>query len=1020
MQVVRQSLLLILAVCLGAGSVAPSRAADRRPIGDGPSSQPVSGDEEMKKLLPPIRPIEPREALKTFQIPESLELQLAAAEPLITDPIAVAWDEDGRLYVAEMRDYPYNPTAPDKALGRVRLLEDRDNDGEYETSTVFADRVHWPSGIAPYRGGVFVAAPPDIFYMKDTDGDGVADEKRVIFTGWGTNAAEDIMNNLEWGLDHWVYGASSYNGGEMRALEHPEDKPQSTRGRDFRFDPLSHRIQPIPGAGDFGNGFDDWGNRFVCSSGEHIMHDVVPAHYLTLNPYLPLPRLVHNVAAGEDRDRVYPISGPEPWRVVREKFWSRWVDTTPDMNAGRFPPRELAPQGWVTGTAGVKIYRGHALPDEYRGNAFIAEPAGNLIIRNVLTPAGATFEARRPTPNHDFMASTDNWFRPVNSNTGPDGCLYILDMYREFIEDPSAIPEDILKHLNMLSGNDRGRIYRVAPKGFARPLPRRLSQAGTGELVELLADPNGWMRETAHRLIFERQDQSAASPLRAMLRSNPSPQGRLHALWSLNGLNALDEAAVLAALSDAHPAVREHAVRLAEKWFQRVEPIRRKVISLADDPQPRVRFQVALSLGLLADKEVVGVLAAMADRDLADGWIRMAVLNAAAERSADLLESLLSNRAFLDKPEAGLFLSALVGVTGARNDTGEVGRVVSAPLGDLLKDHARLRRQLIVGVATGLGRAGNSLQKVLASLKTGVPHREMLTTLFHECAVTVADVGRSQEERIEAVRLLAHAPIDILLEPLAELLNPREPQRLQLAAIQALSVQTDARVGAVLVAHWGGYTPPLRREAVEALFARGERLPALLDAIENGRIPPGQLDPARRKGLLGHADQTIRRRAEQLLSNQSPGDRQAVVERYHEALKLPGDATRGLAVYEKNCMTCHRAGKKGFAVGPNVTEMQKRTAEELITHILDPNREVQPNYINYLVITSDGRDITGILAGESATGVTLRRSEGVEETVLRSNIQEMRSTHLSIMPEELESAVSVQDMADLIRFIQSQ
>ena len=201
------------------------------------------------------------------------------------------------------------------------------------------------------------------------------------------------------------------------------------------------------------------------------------------------------------------------------------------------------------------------------------------------------------------------------------------------------------------------------------------------------------------------------------------------------------------------------------------------------------------------------------------------------------------------------------------------------------------------------------------------------------------------------------------------------------------------------------------------MFARTSRLPALLDALAEGVVPAGQLDPARRQSLLEHKDDAISRRARDVIEQSQAGSRQAVVDRYKPALTMKGDATRGAQVYEKNCMTCHRIGDKGFEVGPNVTEMKKRSAEELITHILDPNREVQPNYINYHLVTDDGRDLTGIIVAESATSVTLRRAEGVEDTVLRSSIDELESTSLSIMPEEFETAITPQDLADLIAFI---
>ena len=1006
---------ICLKLFLLVGLIPATAVLARDPVGAGPKDFAASdADAQIRNLLKKIEPLEPADALKTFELADGLTMELAASEPEITDPIAMAWDEHLNLYVAEMRDYPYNPD-PDNVLGRVRILQDVDGDGYYETSTVFADHVHWPSGFAPYKGGVFVSAPPDVLYLKDTDGDNVADVREVVLTGWGTRTAEDIMNNLEWGLDHWIYGASSYNGGEMRPADQPGFEPLEARGRDFRFHPETHALEAIPGAGDFGNSFDDWGNRYVCSSGTHIMHDVAPPGYMGINPFLPLPRLIANIAAGDDRHQVYPTSGPEPWRAVRKQFWSRWVDTTPDMNAGRFPERELALQGWVTGTAGAAIYRGDALPSEFLNNAFIGEPAGNLVIRNVLTPAGATFEARRPTPMRDFLTSTDNWCRPVNATTGPDGCLYILDMYREFIEDPSAIPDDILKYLDMLSGNDRGRVYRIQPEGFKRPVLPVLAGAGISALVDALHDPNGWTRDTAHRLIYERQDRTAVRHLFKAFAEAKRPQTRLHVLWSLEGLGALDTPILLKAMDDAHWAVREHAVRLADQYFILSPGLVSKVCDLADDPSAKVVFQVVLSLGRLQSDAAVETLARIGATYLDNHWMRVAVLNASAGRSAPLLARMLENKDVVAHPDARHTLGVLAMLVGAERRDEDVVAALKATLGDSLATQPKLKQIMIASLADGLARSQGSLRDVLDDADDDVVSQ--VTIMFDDAATTAVDESVSIDDRVSAVRLLGHAPFDKAANVLPKLFNARDPEKLQLEAIRALSSFDESAVGELLVEHWRRYSPSVRREVAEALFARTSRLPALLDALAEGVVPAGQLDPARRQSLLEHKDDAISRRARDVIEQSQAGSRQAVVDRYKPALTMKGDATRGAQVYEKNCMTCHRIGDKGFEVGPNVTEMKKRSAEELITHILDPNREVQPNYINYHLVTDDGRDLTGIIVAESATSVTLRRAEGVEDTVLRSSIDELESTSLSIMPEEFETAITPQDLADLIAFI---
>lgn len=496
-------------------------------------------DIPLQKLLPRLKPLEPREALRSFQIEKGFRIELVASEPDVVDPIAIAFDEHLRMYVCEDRDYPFPAEKGEKPIGRVRLLEDLDGDGQYERSTVFAEHVHWPSGVVCWKGGVFVAAPPQILYLKDTDGDRRADVRQVVFDGFGTAAAEDIMNNLKWGLDNRIYGVASYNGGEVRRQGDGESKPISVRGSSFRFDPVTFEFERLPGTGDFGNCFDDWGNRFVTNAGMLLMHPVYSEPYLARNPHLNARDVLYRSASAK-RD-MYSISQPEPWRVVRKQFWSRWVNTTQDMRASRFSEAELAERGFVTGAAGAAIYRGSTWPAEYDGNSFTAEPAGNVVIRLGLEPNGITFDAQPTSDKREFLASTDNWFRPVNVANGPDGCLYICDMYRELIEDPSAIPEDILKLMDVTSGRDRGRIYRIVHESFnrvpngpreptstaRRPLAMRLNDASTEELVAALESFNAWTRETAQRLLVERQDNSAIDLLRKMIAGSDSASGIL-------------------------------------------------------------------------------------------------------------------------------------------------------------------------------------------------------------------------------------------------------------------------------------------------------------------------------------------------------------------------------------------------------------------------------------------------------------------------------------------------------------
>ncbi len=421
--------------------------------------------------MPRIKPLEPPDALKSFRVHADFHLELVAAEPLVASPVSACYDADGRLYVVEMRGYPFAEAVPS---GRVARLEDRDGDGRFDVRTTFLDGLSWPTGVVAYDGGVFVAAAPEIIYAKDTSGDGVADVRKVVFAGFGTDNVQGLLNGLLWGPDGWIYGVASLNGGSIQNRTRPDLKPMSVRGRDFRFKPDGSAFEAVSGGGQFGHAFDDWGHRFTCSNSNHVRQIVLPAHYLERNSALFPPAAVIDIAAEGPAAQVFRISSAEPWRVVRTR--QRAADP---VLSRRLPPTELFATGFFTSATGITVYRGSAYPAEFRGNVFIGDAGGNLIHRKFLEPDGATYLARRADAKDEFVASRDNWFRPVNFANTPDGTLLILDMYRETIEHPLSIPEPIKKHLDLTSGKDRGRLYNLADSESAQA-PATPAEHGAG------------------------------------------------------------------------------------------------------------------------------------------------------------------------------------------------------------------------------------------------------------------------------------------------------------------------------------------------------------------------------------------------------------------------------------------------------------------------------------------------------------------------------------------------------------
>jgi putative membrane-bound dehydrogenase-like protein len=968
-----------------------------------PGSFAVQGQDDLARELPRLPATEPVDAPATFRIHPGFRLELLAAEPTVRSPVAACFDADGRLYVVEMRGYPFPEPMP---TGGVSLLEDADGDGRFEKRSEFVAGLEWPTGITPFDGGVFIVAAPDLIYAKDTDGDGRADVKKVMFTGFGTQNVQGLANGLLWGNDGWIYGSSGSNGGEIKNASKPDAKLVSVRGRDFRFKPDGSSFEAISGGGQFGHSLDDWGHRFVCMNSNHIRQVVLPARDLERNPLLATSTVTTDIAVEGGAGPVFRISPAEPWRVVRTR--QRAADPAFVKKA---PPSELHASGFFTSATGVTIYRGSAYPPEYRGNAFIGDVGGNLVHRKTMTKSGATFLAKRADDGVEFLASTDNWSRPVNFVNTPSGTLMVLDMYRETIEHPASIPEPIKKHLDLTSGKDRGRLYEIVPDGFQRPSGPKLSRASTSHLVKHLADPDAWWRETAQRLLIERNDPSAIPPLKELARSRPNALARAHALWTLDALGQLDARSIMDALADPSPEVREQAARVAASKPDNPAVVD-KLLALANDSDPMVRFQAALTLGDVSDGRAVDALARIARIDQSDRWTRTAILSSIAGRTRALIEALAALPDFFGTPLGREWLVELATLTGAENRADDVRAILEKfATEDVDPNQAAA---LILGLGRGLRRSGGSLARVL----TG-PASIKIAPLFARASRTALNPEADSIARVDAVRLVALGPVDGALKVLPSLLDARQPSSVQVAAVQGLADLSDRRVGPAIVEKWKAMGPTIRREAAEVLFARADRLDALLNAIESKTVAASELDPARRKILLESADPKLKARASAMFSGIASPDRGAALARGRKALELTGVAERGKGVFVKACATCHKAEGQGSQVGPDMATVAARSAEDLLVHILDPNREVASNYLNYSVVLKDGRTLTGLIAEESAGALTLKRAEGATDVVLRGQIEEIASSGLSLMPEGLDQNVDPQAMADLIAYIRS-
>lgn len=955
----------------------------------------------------PGKPLSPAEAKKLFRLPADLRIELVAAEPQIESPVAMAFAPDGRLWVVEMGDYPNGPAKGEPPAGRIKILDDKDGDGFYETSRVFADKLLFANGLLHWKDGVIVTAAPHIVHLRDANRDGKADKQDVLFEGFAALNPQLRVSNPILGLDGWIYVANGLRGGQARV---PGKKEAiNLGGMDFRFDPLSGEHEAITGMGQYGNTFDDWGQRFVCDNRHHLRHIVLENRYIKRNPNLAAPALVHDTSVLEDGPlssggKIYPLS----------KNW-----TTSSLHEGRF-----------TAACGVFMYRGGLLGPTYHGAAFTCDPTGNLVHQEIMRQSGATFLSRPAQKGVEFLASPDDWFRPVFLAHGPDDALYVVDMYRAVIEHPEFMPPELQKRPDLALGKDKGRIWRIVPAKHAeQALPGQgLARLSTAELSELLDHERPWWRTTAHRLLLERQDVAAVDTLRKHLQS-PAPQTRLHAAYLLDSMIFLDEARLLKLLADPHPRVRENAVKLAEVRVAKSPAVQARLIAMAGDLDPRVRCQVALALGEWDSDQVVAPLAKVALAAGDDSWTRLAVASSLlapedtdvfkprVSRALPVLETILRAPEFR-KLSAAQKLAVMqdLAALAATEPVGLKMAMLAKELGD-----PAVQLALFDGFANGLARKGIRLDDyfVKASPNPNDPVLQWFREFLGQVQQDATDGKVDPAGRLAAIRLLSRVSWPVAAKSLPNLLGDDVPQDLRLAAVRALAMHADRAVAPLLMKDWRSYTPALRREVTEAMFRSPDRILVFLGEIDAKRVKPGDLDTLRTRQLLKHGQPNIRVLADKLLRDNLPADRQLILTKYQDALTIKGDAKRGQEIFKKNCATCHRVAALGIDVGPDIADTRTKTLSALLTDILVPNQAIDNNYVNYVLSTKDGKTLTGLVVGETASSLTLKRAEGQADVILRSQIDELQSTGVSLMPDGLEKNITVAEMADLLDFLKN-
>jgi putative membrane-bound dehydrogenase-like protein len=937
--------------------------------------------------LPRVASVPATNALPDFRLRPGFRLELVAREPAVISPVAMAFDENNRLFVVERLDDPSAP-GTNAHSGRIRMLEDTEGNGEFQKSTVYADNLPWASAVACYSGGVFVATSPDILFLKDTRTNGNADVRKAIFTGFtGTNLLGEraLPNNFTWGLDNCIHAASAGVSAFVPGSSGPSADLVSLTGADFCFDPRALTMRVEAGPALSGLCFDDWGHKFTCDPTRPLRSPRYEPRYLARNPFFaPPPQMLDVTSPATAIFRLVSVARPTPSRS-RSQATNELALAVPQVTT------VLAPT-WLTNARGCVIYRGNAFPSNYLGNAFIADPSAHVIHRAVLREAGLDLTAARAPDerNTEFILSTDPAFHPTQIINGPDGALYIADMQ---------------------DGRERGRIYRIVPADFKRPKPARLGKATTYGLVATLSHPNGWHRDTAARLLYERRDPAAVALLVSTLSGSRSPLARLHALHVLDGLGALTAAQVQAGLRDQDERVREQAVQLAERLIRGGAipgAIWTQLRLMAAAPSVRVRCQVALTLGEISQPERAQVLAELFLRTSENPWMQAAILSSLADGAGDVFVALARDPRVRSDSVGWEFLRRLVTLIGVKRRPEEAAQV----LGSI--DQAQLDPQqafpLLYTLGEGLHQAGSSLA-LMDTQNRGQRYYSLASD-------AVMNYLGSEPIRLEAIRLMGVGPYtvansgDLLLLPLGS----GQSEAIQSAAIAALGRFDDSRVAPALIQRWGVLTPRLRKEAVAALLARTSRVGAVLTALETGRIARADLSPVQVNFLRTHRDSGISQRAVQLFG-QGPRQHPDSVRRFQPALSLRGAADRGRESFVARCAACHQRGGTTQSIGPDLADVRIYGKEQVLRTILEPNADARRGYLTYALETAEGENVIGLLRADNAATVSLQQPSGRNVVLPRDNIQYLQAQPWSLMPEGLEEGLTPQGMADLLEYV---
>jgi putative membrane-bound dehydrogenase-like protein len=969
------------------------------------------------------------EGLSTYQVADGFKIELVASEPLITSPVDMMIDENGRMYVVVMPGYPLDKSGS----GKIVLLSDTDGDGKMDKSTVFAEGLTLPNGITRWKKGVLVTDAPNILYLEDTNGDGRADIRDTLLAGFALTNPQHNLNNPVYGLDNWIYVASqgavktkNYakefgdEGSEIYFKNKPGGArlPQNAGGRSFRFRPDHNQIEMTSSSCQFGHTFDEWGHWFGCNNSNQGYQEVIAHRYFERNP--------NQVISDADQSMSDHLDAPEVFPTT----------TNPDRQL-------LTNVGVMTSGSGLTAYMGGIFPAPFDKNiTFITECVSNLVHVDVLKDSGASFVASRILPNKEFLTSTDAWARPVNLYVGPDGALYVMDYYRRVIESPEWMSDQAIAEGGLYDGSDKGRIYRITPTNAKKAEWMKglhLGDAGIEELVKNLANPNEWWRTNAQRLLVDRSDKAAIPSLVKMAGNPNSPMGRLHALWTLEGMGKLSPELIKNALKDTVAGIRENGIRLAELHLSSAPDLAKTLLTLQADPDAKVRFQLLLTLGFIDTPESSQARNQLLFADINDKWVQIAALSAPSTQTASLLQVVLGK--FDEKiPAYASLVQRLTTMVGSGTNMEDIHRLIQRAT-TVQANEPGWQASILEGLSQGMKNrkpvvpvseadqrllvktffetpSGKLRRASLQLLQTnGISDVSLSGTSITKAVRIVSDTTLSDEKRADAIDFLSLGDPSTHASLLEKLLTPQERPTIQLAAIRTLSRIPTNDVSEYLIQQWPVLTTEIRESAIGVLMQKPERIPLLINALEKGEILTSSVSFDRSVRLMQQKDESLRKRARKLFTKNEEQAKE-INRKYQAALELKGDPLKGRHVYNQNCAMCHQVrGESGVSFGPDLGTIHNWKREDIMANILDPGLSIAAGYELWEVELNSGESAQGIMASETPAAITLKNNGKADRTINRQEIRSLKSLNISAMTPGLDKQIDKQQMADLLAFL---